>query len=419
MPDAQPPLLSVLLPTRNRLDYLRYAVETVRRQDDGDWELVVSDNDSEEDIAGYVSGLADPRIRYVRTASFVPVTDNWNNALRHSRGRYVVMLGDDDGLMPGYVAAIRRLSRRFGDPDVIYQSAWLFSYPGVDPSEPEGFLQAHGYAKFLRGATAPFELDRATARKMVAHAMRFQLRYGFNMQFSTVSRRLIDELAPQGPFFQSAFPDYFATNVAFLTAQKIVVTPQPLVMIGVTPKSYGFFHLNAQEQAGKAFLEAEGDAAAAGGALALAEMPGTNINTGWLSALEAIAARYPALAPAAPDRRRFRVLQAVHVYEGHFLGGTLPAEQVAAVDRHLRPWERRLARAAVRACKVAGPRLPPRVSQAFHNFFFGLVLGQFIAWDPPKVRGSYRTLLDVFERPPPPPPVAHGQLHHRLRRTTV
>ncbi len=52
------PLVSVLLPTRNRLEYLRTAIETVRRQDDGDWELVVSDNDSEEDIAGHVASLA-------------------------------------------------------------------------------------------------------------------------------------------------------------------------------------------------------------------------------------------------------------------------------------------------------------------------------------------------------------------------
>jgi hypothetical protein len=418
MPDAPPPLLSVLLPTRNRLDYLRYAVETVRRQDDPDWELVVSDNDSEEDIAGFVEGLDDPRIRYVRTASFVPVTENWNNALAHSRGRYVVMLGDDDGLMPGYVAAIRELVRRHGDPDVIYQSAWLFSYPGVDPSEPEGFLQAHGYAKFLRGVTAPFELDRATARSMVSHAMHFRLRYGFNMQFSTVSRRLVEELAPQGAFFQSAFPDYFATNVAFLTARKIVVTPQPLVMIGVTPKSYGFFHLNDQEQAGKAFLEAAGDHTQRG-APQLADMPGTNINTGWLSAVEAIAERYGPLAPAAPDHRRFRALQAAHVYDGHVLQGTVPAAQVAALERHLRPWERALARGLVHTCRVLGPRLPARISQAFHNFFYGLVLGQFIAWDPPKVRGSYRTLLDVFERPPPPPPVARGQIYQCLRRTTV
>ena len=65
------PLVSVLLPTRNRLEFLRYAIETVLRQDDPDWEIVVSDNDSGEDIAGHLDGLADERIRYVRTASFM------------------------------------------------------------------------------------------------------------------------------------------------------------------------------------------------------------------------------------------------------------------------------------------------------------------------------------------------------------
>ena len=83
---------SVLLPTRNRLEYLRYAVETVRRQDYDNWEIIVSDNDSAEDIRGFVDALADDRIVYLRTGSFVPVTENWNNALSHSTGDYVVML---------------------------------------------------------------------------------------------------------------------------------------------------------------------------------------------------------------------------------------------------------------------------------------------------------------------------------------
>ena len=47
------PLISVLLPTKNRLTYLRYAVESVRRQDYPHWEIVISDNHSEEDILGY------------------------------------------------------------------------------------------------------------------------------------------------------------------------------------------------------------------------------------------------------------------------------------------------------------------------------------------------------------------------------
>ncbi len=104
---------SVLLPTRNRLEYLRYAVETVRRQDYSNWEIIVSDNCSEEDISAYVHSLNEPRIKYVRTLELVPVTDNWNNALQQCDGDYVVMLGDDDGLLPGYFSTLLRIFSRF------------------------------------------------------------------------------------------------------------------------------------------------------------------------------------------------------------------------------------------------------------------------------------------------------------------
>jgi glycosyltransferase involved in cell wall biosynthesis len=409
------PLVSVLLPTRNRLEFLRYAIETVLRQDDGDWEIVVSDNDSEEDIAGHVEALGDERIRYVRTPSFVPVTDNWNNALVHSSGRYVVMLGDDDGLMPGYVARIRELLDRHGEPEVIYQGAWLYAYPGVDPAEASGYVQPYGYAEFMRGATEPFVLDHATRRRMVAAAMRFRVRYGFNMQFSTVSRALIERLAPQGPFFQSAFPDYYATNVAFLTAREVLVEPRPLVAIGVTPKSYGFFHMNDREEAGKAFLEApsrNGERPAGG-------MPGSNINTGWLSALEAIASRYPSLVPVPPARRRFRFLQALSVYEGHFLDGTASDAQLAEMEAHLRPWERALGRGAMRAALLGRRALPRAVTQRFSTFVHHAGLRQYIGWYAPRLRGDYGTLIDVFERPPAEPPPARHPLAQRLRKTAV
>ena len=58
---------SVLLPTKNRLDLLRYAVDTVRRQSYADVEIVISDNCSEDDIAGFAASLGDPRVKYVRS----------------------------------------------------------------------------------------------------------------------------------------------------------------------------------------------------------------------------------------------------------------------------------------------------------------------------------------------------------------
>ena len=99
---------------------LKIALETVQRQDDPDWEVVVSDNHSADDVAGHVASLGDARITCKRTQSFVPVTENWNNALGGSSGRYVLMLGDDDGLLPGYVTALRAVEDRFASPEVVY-----------------------------------------------------------------------------------------------------------------------------------------------------------------------------------------------------------------------------------------------------------------------------------------------------------
>jgi glycosyltransferase involved in cell wall biosynthesis len=87
---------SVLVPTRDRVEYLRQAVESVLYQDYGDWEICIADNVSSDSTREWVEGLDDPRILYSRTEQLIPVTENWNRCLSMSSGDYVVMLGDDD-----------------------------------------------------------------------------------------------------------------------------------------------------------------------------------------------------------------------------------------------------------------------------------------------------------------------------------
>jgi len=57
---------------------------------------------------------------------------------------------------------------------------------------------------------------------------------------------------PHSDFFQSDSPDYYATTATLLHARRIVIEPKPQVLIGVTPKSYGFFHVNQREAEGRA-----------------------------------------------------------------------------------------------------------------------------------------------------------------------
>lgn len=389
-----PPLLSVLLPTRNRLEFLRQAVETVRRQDDPDWELVISDNDSEEDIGGWYEQdlAADERIRYVRTPSFVPVTENWTNALEQATGRYVLMLGDDDALLPGYVSRLRATVERFEDPDVVYGAAYLFAYPDVMPDFPDGYLMRYGHAQFLRKHAEPYVLTLDTQRDMVRHAMQFRMRYGFNAQFSAVNRRFVEHLG-RGPFYQSDFPDFYSTNVAFMAARRVVADPRPGVVIGVTPKSYGFYHAQDKEQEGRAFLGTVDDPGVRDRVEA-AMLPGSNINAGWLSAVETIRARWPELIPAEPDHRRFRRLQATHCFEGHYFEGTVSAEELALLEEHLRPWERRLMHLVMRTAK-ASAGLPRQARWAITTGLHWLFIRQYHVWNPPKIPG-HRTMLDVY-----------------------
>src|SRR4051794_29194469 len=137
---APAPLFSVLVPSRNRLDLLKGAIASVQRQDFDDLEIVVSDNASSEDYTTELEALAEPRLRYDRTAKPVSVTENWNHALQAARGRYIIVIGDDDALSPSYLARAADLIARFSNPDVVYSSAYYYASPRVFSTAPKGFL---------------------------------------------------------------------------------------------------------------------------------------------------------------------------------------------------------------------------------------------------------------------------------------
>lgn len=388
---------SVLLPTRNRLDLLKYAIETVRRQDYDNWEVIVSDNFSEEDVAGYIQSLNEPRIKYFRTESFVPVTDNWNNALEKSEGDYVIMLGDDDCLMKGYFTEILRLANEYATPDFIYSSAFLYAYPGVIPSFPDGFLQAYGYADFLLSADRPFLLEKQKALQLLKHSLNFRVRFGYNMQFSTVSRSFIKSLAKYGPFYQSPYPDYYASNVMMLKADRILVTPTPLVTIGISPKSFGYYYYNGLEDRGVEFLKNITNADMAK-RLESVILPGTDMNTSWLVSMETIRENFSEEVELQVSYERYRLLQAIFVLlkSTSSESGTTPIKQ--KIWMKLGVWDKCVYGYPVLFLKALSSLLPKRYrGEALANHVVA-AMGTYPRFVTPKIIGKHRTILDVFNQ---------------------
>lgn len=93
---------SIIIPTY-RSRYLRMAIESVLSQTYTNFELIIVDDCSPEDITSIVKEFSDPRIHYYRNKKNYGAENlvaNWNSCLAYCTGEYMICMGDDDILPP-------------------------------------------------------------------------------------------------------------------------------------------------------------------------------------------------------------------------------------------------------------------------------------------------------------------------------
>jgi glycosyltransferase involved in cell wall biosynthesis len=95
-----PPAVSIILPTFNRLGFLRPAVESVFAQTLADWELLIADDGSGEEARSYLRSVDDPRVRVLWLQHTGRPAVASNLALRGAQGEYVAFLDSDDVWLP-------------------------------------------------------------------------------------------------------------------------------------------------------------------------------------------------------------------------------------------------------------------------------------------------------------------------------
>ncbi len=133
------PFFSIVMPTRNRAVTLRYAIQTALFQDFDDFEVVVSDNFSSDDTREVALGCNDSRVRHVRTAELIPMTMNWEFGISNARGKYVILLSDDDGLLRDTLSTLHAIITK-NSPQVIYWHRGHYNWPKCPLGEFENHL---------------------------------------------------------------------------------------------------------------------------------------------------------------------------------------------------------------------------------------------------------------------------------------
>src|ERR1039458_3439666 len=88
-------LLTIAIPTYNRVHLLRQTVELILPQLREGVELLICDNASTDGTADYLEALQ-PRIRHHRHPDNIGSEPNFSSCLTLSRGQYTWILCDDD-----------------------------------------------------------------------------------------------------------------------------------------------------------------------------------------------------------------------------------------------------------------------------------------------------------------------------------
>jgi len=148
-----------------------------------------------------VEALADPRIRYFNTGKRLSMCDNYEYALERATGRYVLIIGDDDAVIPGALDRLLESIASTREPVIFTWPLHTYDWPTgcrparvayLAPQRPRSVLDLKAKAKFVvsMGGWKYYELP--------------------SPYHSAIPRSILDVIrARTGRVFHSTQPDVF------------------------------------------------------------------------------------------------------------------------------------------------------------------------------------------------------------------
>lgn len=115
---------SILIPAYKR-QYLKECIDSIVNQTYTDFEIIIVNDASPEDLDSIVNSFSDKRIQYFinnKNCGAINVVDNWNLCLKHAQGEYIICMGDDDRLLPNCLEEYDQLIKRY--PGLGVYHAW-------------------------------------------------------------------------------------------------------------------------------------------------------------------------------------------------------------------------------------------------------------------------------------------------------
>ena len=246
----QKPIISIIVPTKNRAEYLRYTLDTLTQQDYGNLHVIISDDGSIDNTKELVERYSekDRRITYINPGSEVGMAANFEFALAQVKSGYVMAIGGDDGLCSD--TSVSEMA------DAVQQSScglvtWrppLYIYKGG---------RAGNYGQLISGFTMK---DTMVSSLDLLESLSVNLDYISNPLVpmiygkSIVSTKIVDKVkarSKNNKFYQCSTPDGYSGIVLAGELKEYPFLNKSFTIMGAAPDSQGYVYTDGKKESVK------------------------------------------------------------------------------------------------------------------------------------------------------------------------
>jgi hypothetical protein len=233
-------VLSIVIPTRNRLVCARSTIHSLVSIPDPGLDLVIQDNGDSDELGVYLrDNVPDSRVRYHWSPQPLSFVGNFEAAVARAEGTYVCVIGDDDTVNAEIMHAARWAAVRDLDAMIFRPlCAYLWPNAGVGPGDAavstSGVLTIQDFSGRTRFANVEAEI-----RRLLDDGGLYYLDRDLpKLYHGLVNRRCIDAVyRTAGAYFGGLSPDTYISLALSCVAKTVIVVDYPLTIHGASRTS--------------------------------------------------------------------------------------------------------------------------------------------------------------------------------------
>ena len=233
------PKYSIILPVKNVRPYIGSAINSVLSQEYSDYELIISDNQSDDGTAEYVDTIYHENVKVFHIPRAFSLSEHFDWAQSHAAGMWQIYLGGDDALQPYFFILADRLTgiAYKNNISAISSRRVYYFWNGCQANK--------NYGDSCVSYSAKNEYKILSAKKEMYKALYGQLDCSFFdlPQMYTTSlfhKSLIDEVKKRqsGVFIPPyTTQDAYLAALSVLFSENILRSEIPLGWVGCSPKT--------------------------------------------------------------------------------------------------------------------------------------------------------------------------------------